>query len=187
MSVTGNVWQSWPLLVAKTNHSTPPEATWIFMLLFVSILVESKCQHISLIVSAIMKKRSRLPGVIITQYVTSIPEGKSTPDFKCKLAPVTVEEGGRLNLSMDGIYACLSWMRFMHACHFECTPLSGETAIFRVRVKGDPKPDVSWKKTKGAISENETFQTTYDESTGEHILKVGYFTVLVSPVILCIF
>lgn len=62
-------------------------------------------------------------------------------------------------------------------CHFERTPLSGETAVFRVRVKGDPKPDVSWKKTKGSISENETFQTTYDESTGEHVLKVGEFTV----------
>lgn len=61
-------------------------------------------------------------------------------------------------------------------CHFERTPLSGETAVFRVRVKGDPKPDVSWKKTKGIISENETFQTTYDESTGEHVLKVGEFT-----------
>lgn len=79
-------------------------------------------------------------------------------------------------------------MEFMRAfCHFEHTLLLGETVVFRVRVKGDPKPDVSWKKTKGAISENETFQTTYNESTGEHILKVGGFTVLVCKVILCIF
>lgn len=62
---------------------------------FCPFVVESKGQHFSLIVSAIVRKRSRLPGVIITQYVTSIPEGKSTPDFMCKLAPVTVEEGGR--------------------------------------------------------------------------------------------
>lgn len=95
MSVTGNAWQPWPLLVAKTNHSTPPEATRIFMRLFLSISGLRKDQHISLIVSAVLRKRSRLPGVIITQYVTSIPEGKSTPDFTCKLAPVTVEEGGR--------------------------------------------------------------------------------------------
>lgn len=71
--------------------------------------------------------------------------------------------------------------------HLEHTSLSGEMAVFRVRVKGDPKPDVLWKKTKGAISETETFQTTYDESTGEHILKVGGFTVLVFTVFLCIF
>ncbi|XP_029689550.1 immunoglobulin-like and fibronectin type III domain-containing protein 1 [Takifugu rubripes] len=90
--------------------------------------------------SAVLRKRSRLPGVVITQFVTSIPEGQSTPDFQCKPAPATVEEG--------------------------------ETAVFRVRVKGDPKPDVSWKRTKGAISENETFQTTYNESTGEHVLKI---------------
>lgn len=62
--------------------------------------------------------------------------------------------------------------------HFERTHLSGETAVFRVRVKGDPKPDVAWKRTKGAISEDETFQITYDESSGEHTLKVGGFTML---------
>lgn len=47
-----------------------------------------------MIVSAVLRKRSRLPGVVITQFVTSIPEGKSTPDFQCKPAQATVEEGG---------------------------------------------------------------------------------------------
>lgn len=62
---------------------------------FSPFLVEGRGKHIYFFISAVLRKRSRLPGVIITQYVTSIPEGKSVPDFKCKLAPVTVEEGGR--------------------------------------------------------------------------------------------
>uniref|UniRef100_A0A674MMP7 Immunoglobulin like and fibronectin type III domain containing 1, tandem duplicate 2 n=1 Tax=Takifugu rubripes TaxID=31033 RepID=A0A674MMP7_TAKRU len=108
------------------------------------VLLTTLTAHFITGLNAVLRKRSRLPGVVITQFVTSIPEGQSTPDFQCKPAPATVEEG--------------------------------ETAVFRVRVKGDPKPDVSWKRTKGAISENETFQTTYNESTGEHVLKVGEST-----------
>uniref|UniRef100_A0A3B3D4G2 Immunoglobulin like and fibronectin type III domain containing 1, tandem duplicate 2 n=1 Tax=Oryzias melastigma TaxID=30732 RepID=A0A3B3D4G2_ORYME len=38
-------------------------------------------------------KRSKTPGVMITQYSASLPEGKSTPDFQCKPVPVTVQEG----------------------------------------------------------------------------------------------
>uniref|UniRef100_A0A3Q2ZAY3 Immunoglobulin like and fibronectin type III domain containing 1, tandem duplicate 2 n=1 Tax=Hippocampus comes TaxID=109280 RepID=A0A3Q2ZAY3_HIPCM len=38
-------------------------------------------------------KRSKIPGVVITQNIVSIPEGKSVPDFKCKLNPVNVQEG----------------------------------------------------------------------------------------------
>uniref|UniRef100_A0A8C6WYA5 Ig-like domain-containing protein n=1 Tax=Neogobius melanostomus TaxID=47308 RepID=A0A8C6WYA5_9GOBI len=37
--------------------------------------------------------RSKTPGVTITQYVPLLPEGKSTPDFQCKLAPVSTKEG----------------------------------------------------------------------------------------------
>lgn len=62
-------------------------------LCFGPIWVESR-QHVSIIVPAVLRKRSRLPGVIITQFVTSVPEGKSTPDFQCKPAPATVGEGG---------------------------------------------------------------------------------------------
>lgn len=40
-------------------------------------------------------------------------------------------------------------------------------------VKGDPKPEVSWRRTKGTTSDKEKFQNKYDESTGEHILEVS--------------
>ncbi|XP_040890310.1 immunoglobulin-like and fibronectin type III domain-containing protein 1 [Toxotes jaculatrix] len=40
-----------------------------------------------------IKKRSRVPGVMITQYVEQLPAGKSTPDFTRKPMPVTVQEG----------------------------------------------------------------------------------------------
>uniref|UniRef100_A0A3B4XAI0 Immunoglobulin-like and fibronectin type III domain-containing protein 1 n=1 Tax=Seriola lalandi dorsalis TaxID=1841481 RepID=A0A3B4XAI0_SERLL len=40
-----------------------------------------------------IKKRSRVPGVTITQYVEQLPAGKSTPDFIRKPMPTTVQEG----------------------------------------------------------------------------------------------
>uniref|UniRef100_A0A3B3VBB5 Immunoglobulin-like and fibronectin type III domain-containing protein 1 n=1 Tax=Poecilia latipinna TaxID=48699 RepID=A0A3B3VBB5_9TELE len=40
-----------------------------------------------------IRRRSKTPGVMITQYAAILPEGKSTPDFQCKPMPVTVKEG----------------------------------------------------------------------------------------------
>ncbi|CAK6957561.1 immunoglobulin-like and fibronectin type III domain-containing protein 1 [Scomber scombrus] len=84
--------------------------------------------------------KSKIPGVIITQHVANLPEGKSAPDFLCKPLPVSVNEG--------------------------------KFAIFKAMVKGDPVPEVSWRRTKGNMSDKEKFQMKYDESTGEHILEI---------------
>ncbi|CAJ1050235.1 immunoglobulin-like and fibronectin type III domain-containing protein 1 [Xyrichtys novacula] len=40
-----------------------------------------------------IKKRSRVPGVTITQYLERLPLGKSTPDFTRKPMATTVQEG----------------------------------------------------------------------------------------------
>uniref|UniRef100_A0A673GY12 Immunoglobulin like and fibronectin type III domain containing 1, tandem duplicate 4 n=1 Tax=Sinocyclocheilus rhinocerous TaxID=307959 RepID=A0A673GY12_9TELE len=40
-----------------------------------------------------IKKRSRVPGVMITQYVEELPRGKTTPDFTRKPIALTVQEG----------------------------------------------------------------------------------------------
>ncbi|XP_071351208.1 immunoglobulin-like and fibronectin type III domain-containing protein 1 [Trachinotus anak] len=40
-----------------------------------------------------IKKKSRVPGVMITQYVEELPEGMSTPDFTRKPIAVTIQEG----------------------------------------------------------------------------------------------
>ncbi|XP_072539452.1 immunoglobulin-like and fibronectin type III domain-containing protein 1 [Salminus brasiliensis] len=40
-----------------------------------------------------IKKRSRVPGVMITQYVKELPHGKTTPDFTRKPSAVTVQKG----------------------------------------------------------------------------------------------
>uniref|UniRef100_A0A3B5LZA1 Immunoglobulin like and fibronectin type III domain containing 1, tandem duplicate 2 n=1 Tax=Xiphophorus couchianus TaxID=32473 RepID=A0A3B5LZA1_9TELE len=42
---------------------------------------------------AAIRRRSKTPGVMITQYAAILPEGKSTPDFQCKPMPVAVKEG----------------------------------------------------------------------------------------------
>ncbi|KAM4738379.1 immunoglobulin-like and fibronectin type III domain-containing protein 1 isoform 2-T2 [Anableps anableps] len=43
--------------------------------------------------SAAIRRISKTPGVMITQYTATLPEGKSTPDFQCKPLAVTVKEG----------------------------------------------------------------------------------------------
>ncbi|CAG6021715.1 unnamed protein product [Menidia menidia] len=93
---------------------------------------------------AAVKKRSKTPGVMITQYVVNLPEGKITPDFQCIPVPVTINEG--------------------------------KTAIFKAVVTGDPKPDVSWRRTKGTLSDKEKFQRKYEDSTGEYILEIHKVT-----------
>nr|XP_054587588.1 immunoglobulin-like and fibronectin type III domain-containing protein 1 [Nothobranchius furzeri] len=40
-----------------------------------------------------IKLRSRVPGVMITQYVEKVPEGMSTPDFIRKPIALTIQEG----------------------------------------------------------------------------------------------
>ncbi|XP_059925582.1 immunoglobulin-like and fibronectin type III domain-containing protein 1 isoform X2 [Gadus macrocephalus] len=40
-----------------------------------------------------IKKRSRVPGVMITQYVETIPEGQNHPDFTRKPIALTIQEG----------------------------------------------------------------------------------------------
>ncbi|XP_035804905.2 immunoglobulin-like and fibronectin type III domain-containing protein 1 [Amphiprion ocellaris] len=40
-----------------------------------------------------IKKRSRVPGVMVTQYVEEIPDGMTTPDFTRKPISLTIQEG----------------------------------------------------------------------------------------------
>ncbi|KAF0034620.1 hypothetical protein F2P81_012378 [Scophthalmus maximus] len=40
-----------------------------------------------------IKKKSRVPGVMITQYVEEVPEGMTTPDFTRKPIALTIQEG----------------------------------------------------------------------------------------------
>ncbi|XP_075316779.1 immunoglobulin-like and fibronectin type III domain-containing protein 1 [Odontesthes bonariensis] len=44
-------------------------------------------------VTVAIKKRSRVPGVMITQFVEQLPAGKTTPDITRKPMAVTVQEG----------------------------------------------------------------------------------------------
>ncbi|XP_029286583.1 immunoglobulin-like and fibronectin type III domain-containing protein 1 [Cottoperca gobio] len=51
---------------------------------------------IFLVSTVAIKKRSRVPGVMITQYVEILPVGKSTPDFTRKPMPITAQEGKKV-------------------------------------------------------------------------------------------
>lgn len=40
-----------------------------------------------------IRKKSKVPGVMITQFVEDLPEGKTTPDFTRKPIALTIQEG----------------------------------------------------------------------------------------------
>lgn len=40
-----------------------------------------------------IKKKSKVPGVMITQFVETLPEGTSHPDFTRKPIALTIQEG----------------------------------------------------------------------------------------------
>ncbi|KAM8829904.1 immunoglobulin-like and fibronectin type III domain-containing protein 1 [Synchiropus picturatus] len=116
--------------------------------------------------SAAIRRRSKIPGVLITQYLVNIPEGKSTPDFQCAPEPMTVQEG------------LFPFIKLNYSFHPEKQPLlcltpPGKTVIFKAVVTGNPEPEVSWKRVKGNISDKTKFQTKFDKSTGEYILKIN--------------
>uniref|UniRef100_A0A665WF64 Immunoglobulin like and fibronectin type III domain containing 1, tandem duplicate 3 n=1 Tax=Echeneis naucrates TaxID=173247 RepID=A0A665WF64_ECHNA len=96
-------------------------------------------------IQTVLRRRSKATGVMITQYVADLPEGKTIPDFQCKPAAVTIQEG--------------------------------KVAVFKATVNGDPKPDVSWRRAKGTISNKDKFQSKYDDSTGEYILEIRNVSV----------
>ncbi|XP_062315337.1 immunoglobulin-like and fibronectin type III domain-containing protein 1 isoform X3 [Osmerus eperlanus] len=91
-----------------------------------------------------IKRKSKVPGVMITQYVEELPEGKSTPDFLRKPIALTIQEG--------------------------------KLAVFKARVSGDPKPEVTWRRAQGDMSNMEKFQNKFDEATGEYHLEMPKVT-----------
>lgn len=46
-----------------------------------------------LMLSVGIKKKSKVPGVMITQFMEALPEGKSHPDFTRKPIALTIQEG----------------------------------------------------------------------------------------------
>lgn len=40
-----------------------------------------------------IRKKSKVPGVMITQFLEELPEGKTTPDFTRKPIALTIQEG----------------------------------------------------------------------------------------------
>ncbi|KAI7808167.1 putative immunoglobulin-like and fibronectin type III domain-containing protein 1, partial [Triplophysa rosa] len=55
----------------------------------------SKCIYFcsSFMLLLAIRKRSKVPGVMITQYVEELPPGKTTPDFTRKPIALTIQEG----------------------------------------------------------------------------------------------
>lgn len=59
-----------------------------------------------LVLTVAIKKRSRVPGVMITQYIEELPPGKTTPDFARKPIAVTVQEGKTVIITLfNNIYS----------------------------------------------------------------------------------
>ncbi|XP_029946944.1 immunoglobulin-like and fibronectin type III domain-containing protein 1 [Salarias fasciatus] len=87
-----------------------------------------------------IKKKSKVPGVMITQFIETLPEGKSHPDFTRKPIALTIQEG--------------------------------KFAFFKAIVTGDPKPDVTWSRNNGDVSDTSRYQTKYDPNSNEHTFEM---------------
>lgn len=62
--------------------------------MFTSITkIEVLLNYYFLFLTVAIKKRSRVPGVMIIQYFEELPEGQTTPDFIRKPVAATVQEG----------------------------------------------------------------------------------------------
>uniref|UniRef100_A0A3Q2UK54 Immunoglobulin-like and fibronectin type III domain-containing protein 1 n=1 Tax=Fundulus heteroclitus TaxID=8078 RepID=A0A3Q2UK54_FUNHE len=86
---------------------------------------------------------SRVPGVMITQFVEQLPPGKSTPDF------------------------------LQDPCFTAVLFFPGKQAFFKAMVSGEPPPAVTWGRTKGEMNDPEKYSTRYDERSREHVLEVS--------------
>lgn len=63
--------------------------------LLVSILYLFVVILISFLLCPGIRKRSKVPGVMITQFMEDLPEGMSTPDFTRKPIALTIQEGNK--------------------------------------------------------------------------------------------
>uniref|UniRef100_A0A672FC61 Immunoglobulin like and fibronectin type III domain containing 1, tandem duplicate 4 n=1 Tax=Salarias fasciatus TaxID=181472 RepID=A0A672FC61_SALFA len=77
---------------------------------------------------------------MITQFIETLPEGKSHPDFTRKPIALTIQEG--------------------------------KFAFFKAIVTGDPKPDVTWSRNNGDVSDTSRYQTKYDPNSNEHTFEM---------------
>uniref|UniRef100_G1KBY4 Immunoglobulin like and fibronectin type III domain containing 1, tandem duplicate 2 n=1 Tax=Anolis carolinensis TaxID=28377 RepID=G1KBY4_ANOCA len=64
---------------------------------------------------------------------------------------------------------------------FERKPITltlseGKNAIFRAVVKGEPKPEVLWKRSTGKIDDPDRYQTTFIPGTNEFTLQINKIT-----------
>lgn len=50
---------------------------------------------------------------------------------------------------------------------------TGETAVFRCRIDGEPKPKIEWSKGKWRKLTNDAkTRIYYDEATGQHVMEI---------------
>lgn len=112
-----------------------------------------------------IRKKSRVPGVMITQYVEELPEGMTTPDFTRKPIALTIPEGN--------IEQCFTYFFIIRWYNNEILSAMcvGKMAFFRAIVTGNPTPKVSWARNNGEIDE-ERYKFVFDPVSGEHQLQV---------------
>lgn len=51
---------------------------------------------------------------------------------------------------------------------------TGNTAIFRCKVKGEPTPEIQWSKGKwNKLKDGGRYKIFQDETTGEHVMEIA--------------
>lgn len=143
-----------------------------------------------------IKRRSRVPGVMITQFVEEVPEGMSTPDFTRKPIALTIQEGrvscycinwraqtwflGCKKTLFLAEYINIWWLSgielnraFNVHSAIHISMLSGKLAFFKSMVSGVPKPNITWARNKGPLDDPVKYISRYDETMEEYFLEVS--------------
>lgn len=58
-------------------------------------------------------------------------------------------------------------------CVFLFFKKTGKFAFFKAIVTGDPKPNVTWSRNNGDVSDTSRYQTKYDPNSNEHTFEAS--------------
>lgn len=128
--------------------------------------------------SVAIKKRSKVPGVMITQFVEEIPAGKCHPDFSRKPIALTIQEGMVQQLKAS-LMLKNEWLCFRSTQLTLLNSHTGKFAFFKAIITGDPTPNVTWSRNNGDTSDPGRYIPSYDPVSGEHQLQVPFCPQLV--------
>lgn len=119
-----------------------------------------------------------MPGVMITQFVEELPEGKTTPDFTRKPIALTIQEG-TANIYVHDNGCSYVVLCFVMLINYKCNNsfiyyFLGKTAVFKAKITGNPTPTITWSRANGEIHYHpDVCLQKFDTASQEHTLQAS--------------